>query len=164
MHSGLRVSSKPIPSIRASVVGPPCHFLKLDGILGESTDAKHKGEIQRLSFSWGSSNPGATGSASGGAGAGKVSITNFHFAATTSQASPLLFLATATRKHLKTGPSRAPKRAWPAGQGGGDGTVPVDAASLSFSKIKYSFYPQRADGSLGAPVAATWDLQANKVS
>ena len=28
-------------------------FLKVDGITGESTDHKHKGEIEVLSFSWG---------------------------------------------------------------------------------------------------------------
>ena len=28
-------------------------FLKLDGIKGESADAKHKGEIDVMSFSWG---------------------------------------------------------------------------------------------------------------
>ena len=29
------------------------YFLKLDGISGESTDSKHKGEIEVLSFSFG---------------------------------------------------------------------------------------------------------------
>jgi len=29
------------------------YFLKLDGIPGESTDAKHKDEIELVSFSWG---------------------------------------------------------------------------------------------------------------
>ena len=29
------------------------YFLKLDGIQGESRDAKHKGEIELESFSWG---------------------------------------------------------------------------------------------------------------
>ena len=31
------------------------YFLKLDGIPGESVDAKHKGEIDVLSWSWGES-------------------------------------------------------------------------------------------------------------
>ena len=31
------------------------YFLRLDGIPGESTDAKHKGEIDVLSWSWGES-------------------------------------------------------------------------------------------------------------
>jgi type VI protein secretion system component Hcp len=29
------------------------YFLKIEGIAGESTDAKHKGEIEVESFSWG---------------------------------------------------------------------------------------------------------------
>ena len=29
------------------------YFLKLDGIPGESTDAKHKDEIELVAFSWG---------------------------------------------------------------------------------------------------------------
>ena len=33
-------------------------FLKLDGIAGESKDAKHKGEIDLVSFSWGETNTG----------------------------------------------------------------------------------------------------------
>ena len=33
------------------------YFLKLDGIPGESVDAKHKGEIDVLSWSWGESQP-----------------------------------------------------------------------------------------------------------
>jgi len=45
-------------------------FLKIDGIKGESTDVKHKDEIDIESFSWGVSHPGvvATG---GGSGTGR---------------------------------------------------------------------------------------------
>ena len=35
-------------------------FLKIDGIDGDSTDKKHKGEIELLSFSWGLSNKTAS--------------------------------------------------------------------------------------------------------
>jgi type VI secretion system secreted protein Hcp len=178
--SGLTSADASAAQIAAAALpaGTDSYFLKLDGILGDSTDAKHKGEIQLLSFSWGSSNSGTTGSAGGGAGAGKVSITDFQFATATSQASPLLFLATATGKHLKSGLLTVRRKGRGQQeylkieltdvlvssyqQGASNGTVPVDSASLNFSKIKYSFYPQKADGSLGAPVTATWDLLANK--
>jgi type VI secretion system secreted protein Hcp len=53
-------------------------FLKLDGIDGESADAKYKGAIEILSFSWGVSNAGSHGSGSGG-GAGKASFQDLHF-------------------------------------------------------------------------------------
>ena len=48
-------------------------FLKLAGIEGESTDAKHKGEIDVLAWSWGLSDPA---SPVGGGGAGRVNIEN----------------------------------------------------------------------------------------
>ena len=40
------------------------YFLKIDGIQGESTDAKHKDEIEVLSWSWGETQERAPGSAS----------------------------------------------------------------------------------------------------
>src|SRR6516225_8190153 len=56
-------------------------FLKIEtpNITGESTDSKHKGEIEIYSFSLGASNPTTIGSATGGAGAGKVSLSSFNF-------------------------------------------------------------------------------------
>ena len=44
-------------------------FIKLDGIAGESTDSKHKGEIEVLSFSWNIKQP-ITISSDGGGGTG----------------------------------------------------------------------------------------------
>ena len=54
------------------------YFLKFDGIKGESTDAKHKDEIDIESWSWGETNAGAAAPAAGG-GAGKVQMQDFHF-------------------------------------------------------------------------------------
>ena len=77
------------------------YFLKLDGIPGESVDAKHKGEIDVLSWSWGESQP-APPVSGGGAGAGKVSMTDLHVSANLSKASPQLLLACASGTHLKS--------------------------------------------------------------
>jgi type VI secretion system secreted protein Hcp len=76
-------------------------FLKLDGIKGESADAKHKGEIDISSFSWGLSQTGvqATG---GGGGAGKVKAFDFAFVKKTDAASPLLMLNCASGAHIPT--------------------------------------------------------------
>jgi len=41
-------------------------FLKIDGIPGESTDARHRDEIDVLSYNWGKSQP-PTASSAGGA-------------------------------------------------------------------------------------------------
>src|SRR5258708_13968717 len=75
-------------------------FLKIDSIKGESADAKHKGEIDVLSFSWGAtqSSVSATG---GGGGAGKVHVQDFVITKKTDSSSPLLFLTCASGSHIK---------------------------------------------------------------
>jgi|SRR5215471_4712563 len=75
-------------------------FLKIDGIKGESQDAKHKGEIDIMSFSFGMTQQGshATG---GGGGAGKVSFQDLHFVKRVDSSSPLLFLNCANGAHIK---------------------------------------------------------------
>src|SRR5262245_24784756 len=75
-------------------------FLKIDGIEGESADAKHKGEIDVSSFSFGANQTGtfATG---GGGGAGKVSIHDIQVTHKLSKASPKLMEACCTGQHIK---------------------------------------------------------------
>jgi type VI secretion system secreted protein Hcp len=75
-------------------------FLKLDGIKGESADAKHKGEIDIASFSWGMSQTGVSATGGGG-GAGKVKVHDISFVKKTDAASPLLFLNCANGAHIK---------------------------------------------------------------
>src|SRR5438445_6712866 len=70
------------------------YFLKIDGIPGESADAKHKDEIQVLKYRCRYSKHG-TMSFGGGGGAGKVQMQDFHFNMHTNKASPKLFLACA---------------------------------------------------------------------
>src|SRR2546421_7469227 len=75
------------------------YFLKIEGIQGESPDAKHKDEIQVLSFSFGASQHG-TMAFGGGGGAGKVQMQDFHYMMNVNKASPKLFLACATGDHI----------------------------------------------------------------
>ena len=44
------------------------YFLKIDGIEGESSDDKHKGEIEVESFSWGATQAGSPGPGGGAHG------------------------------------------------------------------------------------------------
>jgi len=154
------------------------YFLKLDGISGESKDSKHKGEIDVLSFSFGETNSGC--SCGGGGGAGKVQMSDFSFTARTTKASPQLFLSCAQGKHLKQAILTVRKAggsqqeyliiklndvlvssyALGGSEGGGDGD-PQDVFSLNFVKLSYDYKPQKADGSLDAPVHAGWDLSKN---
>lgn len=75
-------------------------FLKLDGIKGESADAKHKGEIDIESFSWGMSQTGVSATGGGG-GAGKVQVHDISLWKKTDASSPLLFLNCANGAHIK---------------------------------------------------------------
>lgn len=77
------------------------YFLKLDGIEGDATDAKHKGELKLESFSWGLAQTIAS-ARGGGAGAGKPQFQDLAFVQRTGKASTKLFLACATGQHLKS--------------------------------------------------------------
>jgi type VI secretion system secreted protein Hcp len=153
-------------------------FLKVDGIPGESQDHKHKGEIELASFNWGVSQT-SPGSAGAGGGAGKAVIQDLHFLTLVSKASPLLFLSCATGKHLKQATLTARK----AGKeqhtfltidmrdvmvsqyqiSGSEGAgPPMDQVSFNFARIVFEYRPQKADGTLDAPVKVGWDVKKNK--
>jgi type VI secretion system secreted protein Hcp len=152
-------------------------FLKIDGIKGESKDAKHKDEIEIESFSWGANQSGTA--FGGGGGAGKASFQDFSFVMQQTKASPQLMLACASGKHIKEAILTARK----AGkeqmefvkftlsnivvsgfeQGGSSlaEKLPTDQVSFNFEKLKYEYQEQRADGSQGDITTGSWDLKKN---
>jgi len=151
------------------------YLLKLEGIKGESQDAKHKDEIEIESFSWGATQPAVAS----GAGAGKVSFQDIHFTTRVNVASPNLMVACASGQHIKEATLTVRK----AGRdqleyyivklsdnlvssyqsGGYEANVlPVDQFSLNFAQIEFEYKSQKPDGTLGATVKGGWDLKANK--
>jgi type VI secretion system secreted protein Hcp len=154
------------------------YFLKIDGVESESTDAKHKGEIELESYSWGESQSGTAGKG-GGQGAGKVNPQDFSFVKRVDKSSPVLFIACATGTPYKNAVLTARK----AGVGqqeyfkitmeevlvssyqlGGSGTsdvVPMEQVSLNFAKLEMVYKEQKADGSLGGEVKQKYDFAAN---
>lgn len=152
------------------------YFLKIEGIQGESMADRHKGEIDVMSFSWGASNSGSF-AAGGGGGAGKVSFASIRFTTAVSKASPMIFESVATGKHFSNVTLSAVKTGANDQEflkvtltdvmitsyqtGGVGGEVPTDSFRLNFAKIEFEYKPQKADGSLDAPVKAGWDLKAN---
>lgn len=151
-------------------------FLKLDGITGESTNARHPGEIDVRSWSWGvSTTVAATGSGGGAGGAaGKASFEAFRFEAAVSRASPPLFHACATGRHLRS--ARLTGR-----RGGGPGfdfltftlsdvTIasvqhgdtpmggPTEEFTLRFAKVEMTYRQQSPTGAAAPPVTAVFDL------
>src|ERR1700739_792594 len=73
-------------------------------IEGETQDTTYsaKKAYELYSFSWGASNPVTVGSAAGGMGAGKVSLSSFNVMKKTDNASPTLFKACCTGTHYPT--------------------------------------------------------------
>jgi len=151
-------------------------FLKLGTIAGESTDDKHKGEIDVLSWSWGINQSG-TMAAGGGGGAGKASFHDLSFMHSFDKASPAIMKACATGEHIPEALLISRK----AGKGqqeyiifkltdilvtsvqpSGSSEHPMESVSMQFAKVDVEYKPQKPDGSLDAGVHFIYDIKANK--
>ena len=151
-------------------------FAKIGDIKGESLDAKHKGEIEVLSWSWGVSNAGSMAHGGGG-GEGKANFSDLSFMHRIDKASPVLMKACATGVHIKEATITHRK----AGKGqqeflifkmndvivtsvqdsdGGDDLM--ESVSIAFAKIDVEYKPQKRDGSLDAGIHFKYDIKGNK--
>ncbi|MFC7486707.1 Hcp family type VI secretion system effector [Knoellia sp. CPCC 206453] len=157
-------------------------FARIGSIKGESQDARHKNEIDVLSWTWGVSQtatPGRGGGGGAGAGAGKATFHDFTFTHRVDMASPLLMKACATGEHLRDATITVRKA------GGiqqvylivtmtdllvtdvsmsviGEGDVTTESVVLTFAKVDLEYKPQKPDGSLDTGVHFTYDLKARK--
>jgi len=153
-------------------------FAKIGDIKGESLDAKHKDEVEVLSWSWGVSRADGPGSGSG-ASSGKASFNDFVITHHIDKASPLLLRACATGEHIKEATITVRKAGSKAqqeylivkmsdvvvsnvSQGGAD-LATSEAVSLVFSKVEYQYKAQKIDGSLEAGVFFKFDIKNSKV-
>ena len=151
------------------------YFLKIDGIPGESRDSKHKDEIELVSFSWGLTN--VPSHAGAGSASGRASFQDFHFTRPVDKASPQLFLACASGKHIKEA-NLSVRRAGKSqleylkikfsdvlvtsiqdGAGGGD--VAQESVALAFSRIDFEYHQQVVKGAPAGAVNAGWNLAKN---
>jgi type VI secretion system secreted protein Hcp len=153
-------------------------FARIGTIKGESQDAKHKDEIEVLSWSWGVSNSGSMPQGGGG-GAGKASFHDFTFTHHVDKASPVLMKACATGEHIKDATITVRK----AGKGqqeylvitmtdvivtsvstsvSAEGGATIEGLTLVFAKVDLEYKPQKPDGSLGAGLHFRYDLKSNK--
>lgn len=155
-------------------------FIKIGDIKGESPDAKHKDQIQVMSFSWGVSNQGAS-SLGGGAGAGRAELHDFHFVKQVDKSSPVLFQQCCTGHHIKETHFVVRKAGGnqqdyfkvklgdviitsvrPGGSAHG-GDLPMEEVTLNFTTCSIDYCMQKPDGSLDAPVHGGYDAKAQKV-
>lgn len=153
-------------------------FLKLEGIKGESTDSKHKDEIEVLNWSWGMQNAG-TGHYGAGSGAGKVQVSDINIVKRVDSSTPVLMKSCAKGDHIKKG-TLVVRNA------GGDqleyfkielGEILVSSlqahsdqgspllleqVALNFKTFKVTYVPQKESGGAGAPSEFGYDLAAGK--
>jgi type VI secretion system secreted protein Hcp len=152
-------------------------FAKIGDIKGESLDAKHKDEIEVLSFSWGLTNAVTTGPGGGGA-AGKATFHDLSIVHNIDKASPRLMAACATGTHLKE--ATITHRKAGKGQqeylivklndvivtgvnhGGASGQPGSETVSFAFAKVDLEYKPQKPDGSLDVGVHFKYDIKGNK--
>lgn len=159
-------------------------FVKIDGIPGESTDAKHKDWIEILSFSHDITQPAhVTRSSAGGASAERCDHGDFGITKMLDKASPKLMEQCSSGKHVKDVTVELCRAGGdklrymeikmeeviisavaPNGNSkGGDG-FPTEVVKFNYGRIKWTYTQQkRADGSGGGNVVGGWDLTANKV-
>ena len=155
-------------------------FIKIDGVKGESQDAKHKDEIDILAWSWGATNSGSTQSGGGG-GSGKANIQDISITKYVDKASPLLLGKVCQGEHIKEATLTVRKAGGKnpveyikitlsdilvssistGGSGGADRLT--ENISLNFAKFKFEYTPQKADGSAEGTVPFAYDIKANKV-
>jgi type VI secretion system secreted protein Hcp len=152
-------------------------FIKVGDVKGESTDKKHAGEIDILSWSFGASQSGSGGTG-GGSGTGKVQINDLTITKYIDNASPTLFKMCCDGTHIK-------KCVLTVRKAGGDQleylTLALDTAiissittggsgsqdrltenvSFNFSKVGMQYKPQTDVGGGGAGVSAGWDVGCN---
>lgn len=150
-----------------SVVSASDMFLKISGIKGESTDYKHKDEIDVLSWSWGMST--GTGKVKKGTIAPQciqdLALTKFVDSSTPQLIMQGVLGQTAKEATLTLRKSGKEQQeyliikmtdvlvtSYQTGGASGSDQPLVDSVVLSFSSIEGEYRPQKDDGSLGTPV------------
>lgn len=152
-------------------------FLALDGVDGESTDDKHKGEIELESWSFGVASSGTAHLGGGGAGAGKAQMSDLSVMKSVDLATPALLQAAASGQRI----ARATLTQRTAGadprefltivlapvlvtscqlSAASDGR-PQESVQLSFGTVHLTYTSQAPDGTAGPATTFGWDVTRN---
>lgn len=154
-------------------------FLRVDGVMGDSADARHRGEIELVSWSLAMANPSAASmSATGGGAGGRIDFQPLRVTQRVDRAVPALVQLAATGQHVPSSvlacrrPGRdtgdyfkitlsdvliASVRLSDAAE-----TQPSAEVTLTYGRITIEFRPQLPDGNLGPPAVSGWDVRANR--
>lgn len=158
-------------------------FLKFEGpeVKGDCLVEGHEGELQILSYSWGESNSGST-HAGPGSGTGKVNVQDVNIMMNMDRSIAMLVKHTASGKHFEKATLYSRKASgddsgaltylkfemedvlvssvqFGASDGAETATI---STSLNFGKFKFTYVPQKEDGSPDADQPAGWDIARSK--
>jgi type VI secretion system secreted protein Hcp len=143
-------------------------------VLGESVSTHHPNAIDVTSYSIGFVNPVTIGSATGGAGAGKVSLGELAISKPVDRSSPILFTALASgahynsadlyvenldgveiaRIHLNTVFVSSEQEAT-------SGERPVDSVSFVYGSVFWTYNVLNSDGTVASTTSGGWDQVRN---
>lgn len=156
-------------------------FLQIKTIKGESTDKSFgpKGAIDVLAWGWGVSNSGTT-HMGGGGGGGKSNFQDVSVTKYVDSSSHALLQACATGEHFTNASLHVRKAgktqveyitiemeevlvtSVSTGGSGGEDRL-TENLSLNFAKVKFTYKPQKPDGTLGDALPFTYDIAGNSV-
>ena len=165
-------SATPVPAS-----SPLHYFIKIDGVKGDATINGSSGWLAVDGFDWELKNTSAIGSASGGAGAGKATFSPLTIDIHSLAGAAALFKDAATGDQIKAAElvgvqtikgeslevykvDLADVRVGSFQQDPGSKGVET-TLGLDFGQIKITDQPRTANGSLGAPETASWNLAEN---
>lgn len=158
-------------------------YLQIDGIKGESTDAKHQGWIECESVNWSITQPrSATSSTSGGHTAERADLSEINISKIVDLASPILAQTCAAGKTI----SKA-KFEFMRADGHGEpvkyyevelenvligyiapsiaaGSFMHEQVALKFSKVKWKYCQQKIAGGAGGNTAGGWCCSTNRIA
>ncbi|MEO8345038.1 MAG: type VI secretion system tube protein Hcp [Betaproteobacteria bacterium] len=152
-------------------------FMKIDGVSGESSNAKYKDHIELDSFHWGASQPSSMASGTGGS-SGKVSFHDLTAVGKMDKAYPTVMSKMADGKHFASVDIMGAKM----GEGqmeylkitlqdvlitvadvsGANGAELVANYAFQAAKIKWHYVPQDDKGKPGGAVDFGFDIKQNK--
>jgi type VI secretion system secreted protein Hcp len=155
---------------------PEC-FLRVDGVPGESADARHRGEIELTGWTLGVANT-ASMAAAGGAGAGRAEFQPLKVTQRVDRAVPPLVGLVAAGQHVASAVLTCRR----SGREAADylkitlsdvlvtGVSLIETAeappsaetALVYGRIVIEYRPQMPDGSMGPPIVTGWDVRANR--
>lgn len=159
------------------------YYLQLDGIKGESADARHVGWIECMSVNWSISQPkSATASTSGGHTAERAELGDICISKLIDVASPMLAQLCACGRTIpkaKLEMQRADGNGEPIKYfeveldnviiahlapafNGAD--IATERLGLKFSRVRWRYTQQRIGGGTSGNTAGGWDLATNRIA